>query len=137
VGRTELPPLWSLGYIQSSAYYLTAGEFRSVGENLRRRRIPCDVLFIDTLDHMDGKRIFTWNTQAFPNPDVFLADLHRAGFRALENITPTPKVDNNYWVYKEGLAGDHFLKMADGSVYVGYLWAGRCVWPRFHSIKDP
>ena len=31
VGRTELPPLWSLGYIQSSAYYLNASTFRFVG----------------------------------------------------------------------------------------------------------
>ena len=104
-------------------------------ENLRRRRIPCDVLFIDTLDHMDGKRIFTWNTQAFPDPAGFLAELHREGFHALENITPTPKVDDNYWVYKQGLEGDHFLRKRDGSVFVGYLWAGDCVWPDFTSSK--
>jgi len=135
VGRAELPPLWSLGYIQSSAYYLTGSEFRFVAENLRRRRIPCDVLFIDTLDHMDGRRIFTWNTNAFPDPGSFLADLRRQGFRALENITPTPKVDDNYWVYKQGMAGDHFLKMKDGSVFVGNLWAGDCVWPDFTAPK--
>ena len=135
VGRAELPPLWSLGYIQSSAYYLTGGEFRFVADNLRRRHIPCDALFIDTLDHMDGRRIFTWNTKAFPDPPGFLADLKRQGFHAMENITPTPKVDDNYWVYKEGLAGNHFLHKRDGSLFVGYLWAGDCVWPDFTSPR--
>ncbi len=133
VGRTELPPLWSLGYVQSSAYYLTGGEFRFVADNLRRRHIPCDVLFIDTLDHMDGRRIFTWNTQAFPDPAGFLADLKRQGFHSMENITTTPKVDENYWVYKEGLVGNHFLHRRDGSLFIGQLWAGDCVWPDFTS----
>ncbi len=134
-GRAELPPLWTLGYIQSSAYYLTGSEFRFVAENLRRRRIPCDVLFIDTLNHMDGRRIFTWNTNAFPDPAGFLADLRRQGFHAMENVTPTPKVDDKYWVYRQGLEGNHFLRRRDGSLFIGYLWAGDCVWPDFTSSR--
>ena len=135
VGRTELPPLWSIGYTQSSARYQDESTFRFVAENLRRRHIPCDVIFIDTLNHMDGRRIFTWNTKAFPNPEGFLADLHREGFHSVENIQPTLKVDNNYWAYQEGLAGNHFLRKKDGSLFVGYLWAGDCVWPDFTSPK--
>ena len=135
VGRTELPPLWTLGYIQSSAVYFTGQEFRFVAENLRRRHIPCDVLFIDTLNHMDGRRMFTWNTRDFPDPQGFLADLRKLGFRAMENIQPSLKVDDTYEVYKEGLAGDHFLRKKDGSVFVGYLWAGDCVWPDFTAPK--
>lgn len=135
VGRAELPPMWSIGYTQSSAYYLDEGTFRFVADNLRRRHIPCDVIFIDTLNHMDGRRIFTWNTKAFPDPEGFLAALRREGFHAVENIQPAAKVDNDYWVYKEGVAGNYFLKKKDGSLFVGYLWAGDCVWPDFTLPK--
>ncbi len=135
VGRAELPPMWSIGYTQSSAHYEDEATFRFVAENLRRRHIPCDVIFIDTLNHLDGKRIFTWNTKTFPDPQGFLAKLRREGFHAVENIQPTAKVDPNYWVYKEGLAGDDFLKERNGSLFVGYLWAGKCVWPDFTAPK--
>jgi alpha-glucosidase len=135
VGRTELPPLWSIGYTQSSARYEDESTFRFVVENLRRRHIPCDVIFIDTLNHMDGRRMFTWNTKAFPDPQGFLSDLHREGFHFVENIQPSLKVDKNYWAYQEGLAGDHILKKKDGSPFVGYLWAGKCVWPDFTASR--
>ncbi len=133
VGRTELPPLWSIGYTQSSARYEDESTFRFVAENLRRRHIPCDVLFIDTLNHMHDKEMFTWNKKAFPDPAGFLSDLHRQGFHSAENIQPAIKVDKNYWVYQEGIAHNHFLKKNDGSLFVGYLWAGDCVWPDFTS----
>ncbi len=134
VGRAELPPLWSLGYIQGSARYYPESAFRFVADNLRHRHIPSDGIFFDT-NHMDGNRIFTWDAKGFPDPQRLISDLRRQGFRAIEIVDPAPKVEDNYWVYKEGAAGDHFLRKKDGSVYVGVIWPGDSSFPDFTSEK--
>ncbi len=134
VGRAELPPLWSIGYIQGSARYYPESAFRFVAANFRHRHIPCDGIFFDT-NHMDGNRIFTWDPKGFPDPQRLIADLRRQGFRAIEIVDPAPKVDDNYWVYKEGAKGDHFLKKKEESVYVGVIWPGDSSFPDFTSEK--
>ncbi|MBZ5561516.1 MAG: DUF4968 domain-containing protein [Acidobacteriia bacterium] len=134
VGRAELPPLWSIGYIQGSARYYPESAFRFVAENFRHRHIPCDGIFFDT-NHMDGNRIFTWEAKGFADPQRLISDLRRQGFRAIEIVDPAPKVDDNYWVYKEGAAGDHFLRKKDGTVYVGVIWPGESSFPDFTSEK--
>jgi alpha-glucosidase len=134
VGRTPLPPLWSLGYIQSSVIYYPESVVRFEGENFRHRHIPCDALFLDTM-HMDGNRVFTWDKSRFPDPPRMLTDLRKEGFRVIAITDPGVKVDDNYWVYKQGLEGDHFLKKKDGKLYVGTIWPGDAAFPDFTSEK--
>ena len=49
---------------------------------------------------------------------VAIVDLHVA---KLPNAGYTP--------YDSGVAGDHFVKMPDGSTYVGTVWPGPAVFP--------
>ncbi len=44
-------------------------------------------------------------------------------------IDPGIKKESGYWVYDQGVAGDHFIKMPDGSLYTGPVWPGACVFP--------
>lgn len=37
----------------------------------------------------------------------------------------------NYFPYDSGMAGDHFVKNHDGSVYTGRVWPGPSVFPDF------
>src|SRR2546422_4774362 len=46
-GRAPKVPLWSLGLWVSRAYYRTPDEAIAVAEQLRARKIPCDVLSLD------------------------------------------------------------------------------------------
>ena len=39
-----------------------------------RAAIPCDVLYLD-IDHMDGYRVFTWDSERFPDPAGLIAEL--------------------------------------------------------------
>jgi alpha-glucosidase len=134
VGRSPLPPRWALGYIQSRYSYYPERKVRFIAENFRERRIPCDGLFLD-IDYMDGFRIFTWDKSRFPDPHGMLSDLRREGFHIIAIVDPYVKVDPQYWVYQQGMAGGYFLKKPDGTLYAGKGWPGESVFPDFASAK--
>jgi alpha-glucosidase len=51
-----------------------------------------------------------------------IADLRRQGFRLVSIVDPHPKKQPGWEVYDSGLAGDHFVKNPDGSVFEGPVW---------------
>jgi alpha-glucosidase len=130
VGRTPLPARWAIAYHQCRYSYYPESKVRYIADSFRELRIPCDVLFLD-IHYMDGYRIFTWDKSRFPDPKGMISDLRKQGFRIVTIIDPGVKVDPNYWVYQQGLAGDDFVKMPDGKPFVGKVWPGDSVWPDF------
>jgi alpha-glucosidase len=134
VGRASMPPRWTLGYLQSSAHYYPGSTFLSLADNFRQRKIPCDGLFFDT-QHMNGSRDFTWDKAGFPDPPKLLSDLQQKGFHSFAILDPGVKEESGYYVYDQGIAGDHFLKRKNGQVYVGQIWPGASVFPDFTSEK--
>ena len=130
VGRTPLPPLWAIGYHQCRYSYYPEKVVRFIADNFRIRHIPCDALFLD-IHYMDGYRIFTWDKSRFPDPPGLMRDLHHQGFHVVTIIDPGVKVDPNYWVYQQGLAGNDFAKLPDGKVFVGKVWPGEAAFPDF------
>ncbi|HXH49691.1 MAG TPA: TIM-barrel domain-containing protein, partial [Terriglobia bacterium] len=134
VGRTPLPPMWALGNNQSRYSYYPEKKVRFIADNFRIRQIPCDVIFLD-IHYMDGYRVFTWNKERFPDPAGMIADLRKQGFHLAVIIDPGIKTDPSYWVYKEGLAGDDFVRMPDGRIFIGKVWPGESAFPDFTSPK--
>jgi alpha-glucosidase len=134
VGRTDLPPMWSIGYLQSSAYYYPESTVRFVAGNFRQRHIPCDAIFLDTV-YMDGNRVFTWNKKAYPDPPKMIADLRKDGFRMFAIVDPGLKKDDQYWAFQQGLAGNYFLKRKNGELYIGEIWPGASAFTDYTSEK--
>lgn len=132
VGRTEMPPRWTLGYLQSAAHYYPAVVFNTLAQSLRQKHIPCDGIFFDT-QHMDASRDFTWDKSGFPDPKKLLGELRDLGFHAFAIVDPGVKQDPGYYVYDQGLAGGHFLKRTNGELYVAQIWPGASVFPDFTS----
>lgn len=136
VGKAPLPPLWALGYQQSRYSYMTADELRDVAAKLRADRIPTDVLWLD-IDYQDRNRPFTVNDHSFPDLKGLIGDLGDQGFKVITitdlHIAKAP--DQGYAPYDSGMAGDHFLHRADGSVYVAPVWPGDSVFPDFTQTK--
>jgi alpha-glucosidase len=130
VGHMPLPPLWSLGYQQCRWSYTPESRVREIASRFRAERIPCDVIYLD-IDYMEGYRVFTWSAKNFPSPPSLLRDLARDGFKVITIIDPGIKVDSSYGVYRSGLAGNHFVRRRDGSVFLGDVWPGRCAFPDF------
>lgn len=131
-GRGALPPLWALGYHQSRWSYMNQRQVLEVAQEFRQRRIPADVLYLD-IDHMDGFRVFTWNTRTFPDPKKMVDQLHDQGFRAVTIVDPGIKVDQDFAVYRSGRAGGHYVRKADGGESHEKVWPGVCAFPDFTS----
>ena len=136
-GVPELPPLWTLGFHQCKWSYKTEKEFTNLAQGFLDNKIPCDALYVD-IDYMDGFRCFTWNFESFPKPGEMIRDLEKQGFKTVAIIDPGIKVDPGYFVYDEGIAGDHFCRQMDGDLYTGQVWPGDCHFPDFTkpSVRD-
>jgi alpha-glucosidase len=123
-GRVPLPPLWALGYHQSRYSYFPDSRLRELAREFRERRIPADVLWLD-IHALQGFRPFTWDRGRFPDPARLLADLRAQGLRTVVIVDPHPKKQPGDPVYDAGLVGDHFVRLADGSVFEGQVWPAR------------
>ncbi|MFX1563514.1 MAG: glycoside hydrolase family 31 protein [Promethearchaeota archaeon] len=133
-GTIPLPPKWTLGYHQCRYSYPNEKRIREIATELRSRRIPCDAIWFD-IHYLDNFRFFTWDKKAFPNPKKLISDLSKADFHSVVIIDPGVVQDENYKVYKEGLAKDAFLRKEDGEFFLGTIWGGPAVFPDFLQSK--
>jgi alpha-glucosidase len=131
-GKAPLPPRWALGFQQSRYSYMTDAELREVAARLRSNRIPTDVLWLD-IDYQDRNRPFTVDKKAFPNLRGLATDMRRQGFQlvTITDLHVAHAPNEGYAAFDSGMAGDHFLKKADGSLYVAPVWPGPSVFPDF------
>src|SRR5262245_42134679 len=120
-GHMPLPPRWALGYHQCRYSYYPESRVRFIARNFRERAIPADVIWLD-IHYQDGYKPFTWDRQRFPDPAALVADLRRDGFHVVPIVDAHPKRETGYLPYDTGTAGDHWVKNADGSVYVAPVW---------------
>ncbi len=120
-GRTPLPPLWSLGYHQCRYSYYPESRVREVAATFRAKANPADAIWLD-IHYLDGYAPFTWDPERFPDPKRMTADLRTQGFRVVTIVDPHPKQQPGHLPYDSGLAGGHFVRNPDGSVYEGPVW---------------
>ena len=133
-GPAPLPPLWSFGFQQSRYSYHPESEVRRVAERLRADKIPADALYLD-IDYQDHHRPFTVDQVQFPHFTQMVTDLKKQNLRvvAITDLHIAYLPDAGYKPFDSGMAGDHFVKRPDGSVYVGKVWPGPSVFPNFTS----
>jgi alpha-glucosidase len=136
VGRTPLPPLWSLGYQQSRYSYYPEARVREIASTMREKKIPADVLYLD-IDYQQGNAPFTINREYFPHFEQMVADLRAQGFHLITitdlHIKKYP--GHGYAPYDSGIKNDVFVKNPDGSIFVGTVWPGESVFPDFTLAK--
>ena len=131
-GTPPLPPLWSFGFQQSRYSYMTQARVLQVADRLRKDRIPADAIYLD-IDYQNHNRPFTVNHSTFPDLAGMIAQLKAEEFHVVMitdlHIAKFP--GHGYAPYDSGMAGDHFVKNPDGSVYSGVVWPGPSVFPDF------
>ena len=132
VGTTPLPPMWALGYQQSRYSYYPETEVKRIADRLRSERIPADVIWLD-IDFQYKNWPFTVDPERFPTFEQMIKDLRAEHIRTVV-ITDLHIADQplaHYKPFDEGIAGDHFVKKPDGSIYEGVVWPGKAVFPDF------
>jgi alpha-glucosidase len=131
-GTPPLPPLWALGFQQSRYSYMTQARVLEVASRLRTDSIPADAIYLD-IDYQDRNRPFTVNRTAFPDFSGMIAQLHSENFHvvAITDLHIAKAPQQNYQPFDSGIAGDHFVKNPDGSVFSGRVWPGPSVFPDF------
>lgn len=129
-GSSAMPPRWAIGHHQSRYSYKTADEVREIAAGFVDRKLACASIHLD-IHYMDGNRTFTWDEDAFHDPDDMSAELLEKGIRLTAIVDPAIKADPEYEIYREMVAGGFQCRYADGKPYVGKVWPGECVFPDF------
>ncbi|MBS1723144.1 MAG: hypothetical protein JSS66_09360 [Armatimonadetes bacterium] len=135
VGKTPLPPIWSLGYQQSRWGYGGHKDLLGLDAKFEKLGIPCTGLWLD-LDYMDGFRIFEVSKRQFPEgPSVTAGALSRNSRRIVPIIDPGVKQEPGYRVYDDGHTQGVFCKNPEGKEFVGLVWPGETVFPDFTEAR--
>jgi alpha-glucosidase len=131
-GKPPLTPLWALGYQQSRWGYSSDAEVRGIAARLRSDHIPADVIWMD-IDYQDRYRPFTVDKSKFPDLRKLNTDLNADGIRlvAITDLHIAYAPNQGYAPLDAGLAGNRFVRKADGSLYVAPVWPGPAVFPDF------
>ena len=121
-GHAPLPARWSFGVWMSPAGEHVMGDpvhqesLLALADELRKRKIPSDVLHLDPLWMRDKHYCdFEWDREWFPDPEGMIATLKEKGFKLC--LWEHPYIDVRSDMYREGKENGYFIKRADGSVY--------------------
>lgn len=131
-GKPPLPPRWTLGFQQSRYSYESQARVMEIANRLRKDRIPADAIYLD-IGFQEKNRPFTVDREKFPDFAGMVAQLKAKNFQvvAITDLHIANLPGQNYAPYDSGVAGDHFVKNPDGSVYTGVVWPGPSVFPDF------
>jgi alpha-glucosidase len=131
-GTPPLPPLWTLGFQQSRYTYVPQSRVMEVAHRLRSDHIPADAIYLD-IGFQEKNRPFTVDRTLFPDFPGMISQLKALNFHvvAITDLHIAKLPDHHYFPYDSGIAGDHFVKNPDGTVYSGVVWPGPSVFPDF------
>ena len=92
-GFPHLPPLWSLGYLQSHRTLANREEVMGIAKTFREKKLPCDgLIYLGTgfcpSGWNTGHGSFTFNAEVFPDPKEMLGELHRDHFKVMLHVVP-------------------------------------------------
>jgi PA14 domain/Glycosyl hydrolases family 31 TIM-barrel domain/Domain of unknown function (DUF5110) len=89
-GPTEMPPLFAFGAFDSRWYNYTEATALKQIEAYRARKIPLDVLVVDTGWRRGASTGYQPNTNLFPNMRRFFREAHARHVRIMFNDHPEP-----------------------------------------------
>ena len=126
-GRPFEIPEWALGHQISRWSYFPESSVKDIVDRYLDK-FPVSAVYLD-IDYMDQYRVFTWDSQRFPDPEGLVRYLKNKGVKLVPILDPGIKLDQNFDVFRNGLG--NYLEDPSGSLYVDTVWPGTCVFPDF------
>ncbi|CAF2051540.1 unnamed protein product [Rotaria magnacalcarata] len=136
VGRSILPPYWSLGFQLARWDYGNLTHMQHVVKRNRDAGIPITVQYAD-IDYMDAKKDFTIDPINFRGLKEYFAELNADGIRTIIILDPATIDDQlHYAPTIEGIREDVFIKWDDGKTLMkGSCWPGDVFFPDFFTNR--
>jgi alpha-glucosidase len=131
IGRMPLPPLWGIGYHQCRYSYKTAQRVREIRDGFKENKIPVDAIYLD-IHYMDDYRVFTFNSQTFPDPAGLVSELLADGIKTVVIVDPGIKIDPNYAVFNQCVSMKCYCTDPEGKPFVARVWPKEVYFPDFY-----
>lgn len=114
-GRAQMPPDWSFGLWMSRITYNSEVQVREVAGKIRKNRIPCDVIHLDTgWFEDDWKCNYKFSASRFKDAARMITDLDREGFKI--SLWQIPYITPSNELYEEAYQNGYFVRDSDGKV---------------------
>lgn len=108
-GFPSVPPLWSYGVWMSRMTYFSADEVNEICDRMRKENYPCDVIHLDTgWFETDWLCEWKFNKERFPDPEKFVQDLKKNGYRV--SLWQLPYIAYNAAQYEEASTNNYISK---------------------------
>lgn len=124
-GPQEIPPLWSLGYIQSRYGYESQAQAEEVVQQMRAADFPMDALVLDLywFGNTNDMGDLGWDNTQFPDPEQMMEDFNDQGIKTI--LITEPYFTTNSDHYNTLVSNDYLATDASGDPYVLWgFWAG-------------
>ncbi|HLV62751.1 alpha-xylosidase [Galbibacter sp.] len=114
-GKAAMPPLWSFGLWMSRITYFSENEGREVAKNLRKHKIPSDVIHFDTgWFDVDWRNNYEFAEDRFEDPKKMLADFKEQGFHV--SLWQLPYFTPRNTLFNEIVSSGYAVKDAKGNI---------------------
>lgn len=116
-GETPMPPIWSLGYMQSHRTLESREQMLQVARNFRDRKLPADaVIYLGTgftpSGWNRGHGSFDFNEEIFPDPETIFNELNDLDFKVVLHTYSPP----------EGLHGSSVEEESESEIHIRNYW---------------
>ncbi|XP_028402531.1 maltase-glucoamylase, intestinal-like [Dendronephthya gigantea] len=131
IGRTIIPPYWSLGFQLCRYGYKNLDEVKNVVSEMKKYGIPQDVQYGD-IDYMERQLDFTYDKNTFKGLPEFVDSIKKDGLKYIIILDPAISANETkpYPPYSEGVKEDVWIKNNDGEILFGK------VWPDYPNVTD-
>ena len=138
VGRSSLPPYWSLGFHLSRHGYNSLANMMAARERMLAYNLPQDSQWAD-IDVMDRHLDFTIDNNKFGSLPMFVKDLKKNGVRFVPILDPGISINQTDCTYKPfdlGQTMGVWVNRPDGSPVQGQVWPhGPVYYPDFTNQR--
>lgn len=125
-GKPIMPPEWALGFAQCRGYYTNETLARTIADEFRKRKIPCDIIYQD-IGWVNGLQSFDWNPQRYVNPRKMLQHLDSMGFKVIVSQDPVvSQVNAKQWKEADSLHYFTIDTRTNKTYDMPWPWGGNC-----------